>query len=181
MITTINEFKLYENVDKIFYHGSSNEFDSFDLSKIGSGDGLNKYGYGFYFSDSIETAKYYAGVKKNSMYLYTVRLLGLDKFFYWDETITETLYYKVLHRLDYLGEDEAREQIETEYEEYGDMWTMESLYSYLTDILGTQKDATKFLVFCDVNGIIATNPILDGKIYVSFRDEIIKISDIEQL
>lgn len=178
MITTINEFR---KINENWYHGSPYQFDSFDMDKIGTGDGLNKYGYGFYFSDTIDTAKYYAGVKKDSMYLYDVRLLGLEKFFKWDQPITDELYYKVLRRLDYLGEDEAKEQIETEYEEYADMWTMESLYSYLTDILGTQKDASNFLVFCDVNGIIAENPMLDGKIYVSFRDEIIKIDDYNKI
>lgn len=179
---TINKLdNIKESMDNQFYHGSQYEFDSFDMNKIGTGDGLNKYGFGLYFSDNIDTAIYYAGVKKDSKYLYKVRLLGLDKYFQWDEPITDELYYKVLRRLDYLGEDEAKEQIETEYEEYGDMWTMESLYSYLTDILGTQKDATNFLVFCDVNGVIAKNPMLDGIIYVSFRDEIVKIDDYNKL
>lgn len=31
-------------MDNQFYHGSQYEFDSFDMNKIGTGDGLNKYG-----------------------------------------------------------------------------------------------------------------------------------------
>lgn len=35
----------------LVYHGSPYEFDTFDLTKIGTGDG-NKYGWGFYFTDN---------------------------------------------------------------------------------------------------------------------------------
>lgn len=179
---TINKLeKITETMDKQFYHGSPYEFESFDLSKIGTGDGLNKYGFGLYFSDSVDTAKYYAGVSKESMYLYTVRLLGLEKFFNWDEQITDELYNKVIHRLDYLDEEDAKQQIQSDYEDYGDLWNMESLYEFLTGTFDSQKKASDFLVFCDVNGIITRNPMLDGKIYVSFRDEIIKIDEITKL
>lgn len=43
-----------------FYHGSPYEFDKFNMSKVGSGDGLNKYGYGLYFADNEDLANYYA-------------------------------------------------------------------------------------------------------------------------
>ena len=57
------------------YHGSPYKFDSFDLSKIGSGDG-NKYGWGIYFtsdpkfSDKYgEGKEYYDGKEITDVYI----------------------------------------------------------------------------------------------------------------
>lgn len=41
------------------YHGSPHNFDSFDISKIGTGEGAQAYGYGLYFADSEGVAKSY--------------------------------------------------------------------------------------------------------------------------
>ena len=41
------------------YHGSPHEFDQFDTSKIGTGEGAQSYGHGLYFAESEPTAKYY--------------------------------------------------------------------------------------------------------------------------
>lgn len=42
------------------YHGSPHEFDQFDLSKIGTGEGAQAYGHGLYFAESEPVAKGYA-------------------------------------------------------------------------------------------------------------------------
>lgn len=42
------------------YHGSPHTFDRFDLSKIGTGEGEQAYGYGAYLSESPDVAKTYA-------------------------------------------------------------------------------------------------------------------------
>jgi len=41
------------------YHGSPYDFERFDLSKIGTGEGAQAYGHGLYFAENPETAKAY--------------------------------------------------------------------------------------------------------------------------
>ena len=41
------------------YHGSPHDFDAFDLSKIGTGEGAQAYGHGLYFAENEGTAKSY--------------------------------------------------------------------------------------------------------------------------
>tara|TARA_Y100000401_G_scaffold114587_1_gene116882 strand:+ start:263 stop:1735 length:1473 start_codon:yes stop_codon:yes gene_type:complete len=50
--------------DGIFaFHGSGADFDEFKLSKIGTGEGNQAFGYGLYFTESKDIAKFY----KNAM------------------------------------------------------------------------------------------------------------------
>jgi hypothetical protein len=44
------------------YHGSPHDFDRFDLSKIGTGEGAQAYGHGLYFADKEAVAKQYRDV-----------------------------------------------------------------------------------------------------------------------
>jgi hypothetical protein len=41
------------------YHGSPHDFDKFDLSKIGTGEGAQAYGHGLYFAEAEPVAKKY--------------------------------------------------------------------------------------------------------------------------
>jgi hypothetical protein len=41
------------------FHGSPHDFNRFDLSKIGTGEGAQAYGHGLYFAESEEVAKAY--------------------------------------------------------------------------------------------------------------------------
>jgi hypothetical protein len=41
------------------YHGSPHDFDRFDMSKIGTGEGAQAYGHGLYFAGNENVAKYY--------------------------------------------------------------------------------------------------------------------------
>ena len=43
----------------IAFHGSGADFDEFRLEKIGTGEGAQAFGYGLYFSDSEDIAKFY--------------------------------------------------------------------------------------------------------------------------
>lgn len=43
----------------VAYHGSPHDFDQFDLSKIGTGEGAQAYGHGLYFAENEPTAKFY--------------------------------------------------------------------------------------------------------------------------
>jgi hypothetical protein len=62
-----NEF--YKNLNKIksrqdieAFQGSPYEFEEFLMSKIGTGEGSQRFGWGLYFSDLKEIAEYYADV-----------------------------------------------------------------------------------------------------------------------
>lgn len=41
------------------YHGSPYDFDQFDISKVGTGEGAQTYGHGLYFAENPETAASY--------------------------------------------------------------------------------------------------------------------------
>lgn len=41
------------------YHGSPHDFDKFDVSKIGTGEGAQAYGHGLYFAQNEDVAKIY--------------------------------------------------------------------------------------------------------------------------
>ena len=43
----------------IAFHGSGADFDEFKLDKIGTGEGAQKFGYGLYFSENEDIAKFY--------------------------------------------------------------------------------------------------------------------------
>jgi len=43
----------------IAFHGSKNDFNEFKLENIGSGEGAQAFGYGLYFTDSEDIAKFY--------------------------------------------------------------------------------------------------------------------------
>lgn len=46
--------------DLILNHGTPHDFDSFQLEKIGTGEGAQAFGYGLYFTDGSKIAKGYA-------------------------------------------------------------------------------------------------------------------------
>jgi hypothetical protein len=41
------------------YHGTPHDFDRFDMSKIGTGEGAQAYGHGLYFAENENVAKWY--------------------------------------------------------------------------------------------------------------------------
>jgi hypothetical protein len=44
------------------YHGSPHDFDRFDISKIGTGEGAQAYGHGLYFAENPKTAQSYRDI-----------------------------------------------------------------------------------------------------------------------
>ncbi len=44
---------------KIVFHGTPHDFDEFDSSKIGTGEGNQTFGHGLYFAENPDTADYY--------------------------------------------------------------------------------------------------------------------------
>jgi hypothetical protein len=51
------------------YHGSPYDFDAFDASKIGTGEGNQAYGHGLYFSSNAAVAKQYRDELKDALEL----------------------------------------------------------------------------------------------------------------
>ena len=49
----------------IAFHGSGADFDEFRLEMIGTGEGAQAYGYGLYFTDSEDIAKFYRNAGSN--------------------------------------------------------------------------------------------------------------------
>ena len=49
------------------YHGSPHDFDAFDMSKIGTGEGAQAYGHGLYFAENPKVAEGYRYVHGGGM------------------------------------------------------------------------------------------------------------------
>tara|TARA_X000001388_G_scaffold71597_1_gene61514 strand:- start:4022 stop:5785 length:1764 start_codon:yes stop_codon:yes gene_type:complete len=65
----------------IAFHGSGADFDEFRLDKIGTGEGAQKFGYGLYFSEMEDIAKFYKGKDslKKSVQKYSKEELDVGK------------------------------------------------------------------------------------------------------
>ncbi len=73
------------------YHGSPHDFDAFDLSKIGAGEGAQAYGHGLYFADAEDVAKTYRDKLKGADggHMYEVHLkANPDDFLDWDKPLS---------------------------------------------------------------------------------------------
>lgn len=58
------------------YHGSPHDFDRFDLSKIGTGEGAQAYGHGLYFAENEDVARSYRDALASQMPMFQ----GQDAF-----------------------------------------------------------------------------------------------------
>lgn len=176
-----------EDIDNLFYHGSPYEFDKFDTNKIGTGDGLTKFGHGLYFADDVNTAIFYAKelskgeFKKNGFNLYTVKIYNLDSFYNWDDETPTYVSECIVRKLYKMGKSKDAEQIEEEYEEYGKYWEFRNTYQTLIYILGGRKETSEFLTLCGVGGVIGKSPNHNGKIYTVYDDGLIKVINTEKI
>lgn len=66
------------------YHGSPHSFDKFDISKIGSGEGAQAYGYGLYFAENEKVARDYRDALTEGL-----RLQGKPLDTVWTDEIRE--------------------------------------------------------------------------------------------
>ena len=83
---------------KVIYHGTNNEFNIFDISKVGSSSGTS-FGYGFYYTDSENIAKGYGAKYMKTGYLNITKPLSLDS-----KTINKQQLAKFLKAIDSTGE-----------------------------------------------------------------------------
>ena len=72
------------------FHSSPKQFDKFDLSKIGDTTGVNKYGFGLYFSDSYDDVvkhAYQNTLPKQNIFIYTVKVFNSDYIVEYEEQV----------------------------------------------------------------------------------------------
>ena len=148
-----NDFKKWlvkENVDEMeLYHGSCADFDKFDDQYVLTGVGHMDYGYGFYLTNSKETAHEYALGGK----LYTVEVP--DGKYLNASHISRAEANKVARNFYnyYLHTDYGREAYAghgQEFWEYECKYVAEatdgnSLYGSISSILGSDKDTSAYL------------------------------------
>jgi ADP-Ribosyltransferase in polyvalent proteins len=73
------------------FHGSPYDFETFDASKIGTGEGAQSYGHGLYFAERPEVAKTYTKTNTNvpgKMYEVSINAHP-DEFLHWDKPLSE--------------------------------------------------------------------------------------------
>ena len=178
---------LNEDNGNRFYHGSPYKFDKFDIDRIGTGDGLSKFGHGLYFTNNVEMAIYYAKelskgkLRENGFNIYTVNILNINEFYEWEEETPTYVAEAIVRKLIKSGNQEIAEQITNEYEEYGNHWSLKTMYDVLTDILGSQKMVSEWFNICGISGVISNAITHDAKIYTVYDDRLIRIIDIEKL
>lgn len=132
---------IFEGIE--VYHGSDKKFDTFDISKVGSGDGKNLGGWGIYFSDNPEVSKRYY-LPSGQLKQHEIRN---GNYFDFDEPISDG--DKIIRGLERLGIDENEiEEFRNDFveaaENYGDV-TNKQAYDWLAYILGGEKEASLFL------------------------------------
>jgi hypothetical protein len=98
------------------YHGSPHDFDEFDTSKIGTGEGAQAYGHGLYFAESEPIAKGYRDALSDNVY----GIRGADDNFYpWKDFANEVATEHNLKPGDDFGRKGWHEAFQTYAEQGG--------------------------------------------------------------
>lgn len=158
------------------YHGTSrnSNFNAFSLKKIGSSDGRELGGWGFYFTNDPQVASIYGDKIMN------VRLRD-GRYLNFDETIDDHVASYILSRGRNAGlSDSDVEQFQTDFydESYRYDITNKQVYEWLAAVLGSNKAASQFLSKAGYVGNMMsdkTNP--DATNYIVFDPTSIKIID----
>lgn len=140
LIITESQLKrlIYESIS--VWHGSDRKFGTFDISKVGSGDGKSIGGWGIYFSDSKEVSQRY--FTKNGF----VKEFDIQQgnYFDLDEPASDD-GSRIIEGLRELNIDEnVIDQLQTDYLDYWDV-TNKQVYEWLSYVLGDEKSASLFL------------------------------------
>ena len=147
------------------YHGSPHDFDKFDLSKIGTGEGAQAYGHGLYFAENEGVAQTYKGAGPKQQWssldppnvdgkMYEVNIkANPDDFLDWDKPLSQQSE-KVASALSKVPETErlARQPIDPElgpplpFDLLGEIltnreWSRNGMSMYEPEISKALKDA----------------------------------------
>jgi hypothetical protein len=132
----VNEIN--ESID--VYHGSTTKFKTFNISKIGSGDGKSLGGWGIYFSNKKSVSSRYVttggSIKKYKILEGPYFDLNDDTFRYESSFLDKLKKRKV--------KSSDIKQFETEILENTDS-TNQQAYDWLSNTLGSKKKASLFL------------------------------------
>lgn len=161
---------LFEASNKeILYHGSTEEFDKFDMSKVGANK-VMKYGYGIYLTENPDVARIYTTGKH--CYIYKVKAYNVSTYVQWDGYLSDypDLTATIKRKLIKAGKESNAEELETE----GDDWTIKTLYEWLAAVLGSVKDTSEWFNIAGVNGLVADDSH-QNEVYVAFDDSELKI------
>ena len=121
------------------YHGTDNDFNEFDLNRIGTGDGRSIGGWGIYFSTSKQVADQY---RTDRGYIKTFNLRN-GSFFDLDGSI-EQYGDMIINGLVRKGVDDNEiEEFRNDYVDY-DVTNKQAL-DWLNYVLGGEKQASLFL------------------------------------
>lgn len=72
------------------YHGSPHDFNAFDMSKIGSGEGTQAYGHGMYFAGNEGVARGYKDALTADGHMYEVNInANPDHFLDWNKPLSQ--------------------------------------------------------------------------------------------
>lgn len=140
----MNHIKLFENYisdgNKIVYHGTNKKFDSFDFSLIGKGSGRCEWGYGFYFTENLDDAIYYAKYatekSKGNPYLYSVNIKGLNLYeLDYNESLKlpENEINNILYHLKKIGKPEIIKKVRVFHSDYDDIENDNKYDDYIFD------------------------------------------------
>jgi hypothetical protein len=80
------------------YHGSPHDFDRFDLSRIGTGEGAQAFGRGLYFAEKPDVAKSYLAIAKDRVPPYNdIVAREFPEISALSDGIAEKLFMKSIH------------------------------------------------------------------------------------
>lgn len=155
------------------YHGSGAEFDAFDHSHMGEGEGLQIHGYGTYVSVAKGQAEGYARKLADdgeSSNLYTVEIPDNNGTNYLEEDQT------------YAPDNALRHRVDAELEKRGlaplgdESLTGRKLYREVKNRVKSKKAASEIFSDLGLNGVHYFGQT-DGECYVIFNEKDAKITD----
>lgn len=165
------------DIPKILYHGSNFNFSKFDLKFIGKGEGLQKFGFGIYLTDTEELSNFYTTQLKGTQIIYKCRIPSDSRLYEWDSPVDDYLHNKFINYLNENDFEKDAEKLQDEYEQYNEYMDFESYYKILSHLVGSPKKASESFVNFGIDGCMSNDISNRGKIYVIFDASLIKIID----
>lgn len=132
------EFIIKESIK--VWHGSTVDFDEFNLDKIGSGDGKNLGGWGFYFSDDKNVSdRYY--LKGGIIKRFEIKE---GDYFDLDELLDDSTKDQIIRELELQEIKESDiEQFQEDYTPYET--TNKQVLEWLEYVMGSSKEASMLI------------------------------------
>ena len=179
------------------YHGSGANFDKFDHSHMGEGEGNQAYGWGTYVASNRDVANEYAVRfgEPGNRHLYTVEIPDDNgqNYIHWEEPLTRLQAKRIMDIIRREADKEAfGEEFEYElqsclgpgtygrYVEGGMDYFLGNEYNYATDENPGAERNAKLLSKAGFTGIeipMERGGVYPGSDYVIFNEDDVKITD----